>query len=267
MSRPTSRSRSITTSSTSALPRHGEEKRTKWADFSDPTRMEPGADLMLLHPDGSGRAPRQRQGRLRHGPVRLLRRRVGLLREIHRPEAHRLGYSSHPRQKQEDRQADGPDLHAEPGRGTVGEGFSHAGEGQGVACVTASTTSVPAPRPAARSLFTSNRNAYVPPRGYPTITLQLHSMDDDGTNVEQIGFINIACALHPVILKDGRVLFSTLESQGMHNSILWASGAFIRTARTGPPWSAASPRAARPAASTSRRNSPTKPSSWRSTTT
>src|SRR5262249_20280034 len=30
-----------------------------------------------------------------------------------------------------------------------------------------------------------------------------------------------ACALHPVILRDGRVIFSTLESQGMHNSILW----------------------------------------------
>src|SRR5437763_5929472 len=34
-------------------PRFGDEKRTKWAEFSDPTRMEPGADLMLLHPDGS----------------------------------------------------------------------------------------------------------------------------------------------------------------------------------------------------------------------
>src|SRR4051812_3323470 len=34
-------------------PRHGDERRGKWAEFSDPTRMEPGADLMLLHPDGS----------------------------------------------------------------------------------------------------------------------------------------------------------------------------------------------------------------------
>src|SRR5438874_1430932 len=34
-------------------PRHGDDQRTKWAEFSDPTRMEPGADLMLLHPDGS----------------------------------------------------------------------------------------------------------------------------------------------------------------------------------------------------------------------
>src|SRR5262245_54942194 len=33
-------------------PRYGDEKRPGWAEFSDPTRMEPGADLMLLHPDG-----------------------------------------------------------------------------------------------------------------------------------------------------------------------------------------------------------------------
>src|SRR5262245_22745506 len=33
-------------------PRHADKKRTAWADFSDPTRMEPGADLMLLHPNG-----------------------------------------------------------------------------------------------------------------------------------------------------------------------------------------------------------------------
>src|SRR5262249_48843800 len=78
----------------------------------------------------------------------------------------------------------------------------------------------PCPAPGGKVVFTSNRNAYVPPRGYPKITLQLFRMDD-GSNVEQTGYLNIACALHPVILKDGRIIFSTLESQGMHNSILW----------------------------------------------
>ena len=42
-----------------------------------------------------------------------------------------------------------------------------------------------------------------------------------GTNVDQIGYLNIACALHPVILTDGRICYSTLESHGTHNSILW----------------------------------------------
>src|SRR5262245_2526597 len=33
-------------------PRHADEKMGKWAEFSDPIHIEPGADLMLLHPDG-----------------------------------------------------------------------------------------------------------------------------------------------------------------------------------------------------------------------
>src|SRR5262249_27787998 len=79
----------------------------------------------------------------------------------------------------------------------------------------------PCPAPGGKVVFTSNRNAYVQPRGYPKITLQLFTMDDDGKNVDQIGYLNIACALHPVILTDGRLLYSTLESHGAHNGILW----------------------------------------------
>ena len=45
----------------------------------------------------------------------------------------------------------------------------------------------PCPAPGGKVVFTSNRNAYVPPRGYPKITLQLFTMDDDSSNVEQIG--------------------------------------------------------------------------------
>src|SRR4051794_7233968 len=33
-------------------PRHGDDKMGKWAEFSDPIHIEPGADLMLLHPNG-----------------------------------------------------------------------------------------------------------------------------------------------------------------------------------------------------------------------
>src|SRR5262249_4842671 len=32
---------------------------------------------------------------------------------------------------------------------------------------------------------------------------------------------NIGMALHPVVLKDGRVIFSSLESQGLRSNILW----------------------------------------------
>src|SRR5262245_20094305 len=77
------------------------------------------------------------------------------------------------------------------------------------------------PLPGGRVVFTSNRNAYRPSRGYPPVALQLFVMDDDGSNVEQIGYLNLAGALHPVVLTDGRIIFSSLESQGVRNNILW----------------------------------------------
>ncbi len=77
------------------------------------------------------------------------------------------------------------------------------------------------PLPGGRIVFTSNRNAFRPPRAYPRVALQLFVMDDDGSNVEQIGHLNIAGALHPVVLTDGRIIFSTLESQGARSDILW----------------------------------------------
>ena len=73
--------------------------------------------------------------------------------------------------------------------------------------------------------FTSNRDGFRPSKGYPTVALQLFVMDDSdeglGQNVEKIGHLNIAGALHPVALQDGRIMFSTLESQGIRSEILW----------------------------------------------
>jgi hypothetical protein len=53
----------------------------------------------------------------------------------------------------------------------------------------------------------------------------LFVMDDSdeglGRNLEKIGHLNVAGALHPVALADGRIMFSTLESQGIRGEILW----------------------------------------------
>src|SRR5262249_43273955 len=78
----------------------------------------------------------------------------------------------------------------------------------------------PCPLPGGRLAFTSNRNAFLPPK-HPSPTLQLFVMHEDGKNVECIGHLNIGMALHPVVLKDGRVIFSSLESQGLRSGILW----------------------------------------------
>jgi len=78
----------------------------------------------------------------------------------------------------------------------------------------------PCPLPGGRVAFVSNRDGFKAPKG-ASHALQLFVMDDDGNNVEKIGHLNVASALHPVVLKDGRLIFSSLESQGIHNSGMW----------------------------------------------
>ena len=79
----------------------------------------------------------------------------------------------------------------------------------------------PCPLPGGRIAFVSNRDGLKAPQGYPIYALQLFTMDDDGGNVEKIGHLNVAGALHPVILTDGRIIFSSLESQGTRGNIQW----------------------------------------------
>src|SRR5262249_55272195 len=45
--------------------------------------------------------------------------------------------------------------------------------------------------------------------------------DEDGGNVECIGHLNLGMALHPTILQDGRLMFSSLESEGLRSHHLW----------------------------------------------
>ena len=46
-------------------------------------------------------------------------------------------------------------------------------------------------------------------------------MDEDGKNIEKIGHFNIGSALHPTIFKDGRVMFSSYEAQGLRDQRIW----------------------------------------------
>ncbi len=45
--------------------------------------------------------------------------------------------------------------------------------------------------------------------------------DEDPPNLEKIGHLNVSGALHPVVLADGRIMYSSLESQGIRGEILW----------------------------------------------
>lgn len=79
----------------------------------------------------------------------------------------------------------------------------------------------PCPLPGGKIIFTSNRHAFEPPRNFTAPTLQLFVMDADGSNVTPIAPMTIGSALHPTILRDGRVMFSTYESQGIRDWRLW----------------------------------------------
>jgi len=74
----------------------------------------------------------------------------------------------------------------------------------------------PTPLPGGRVAFVSDRDGFKAARAAQS-ALQLFVMDDDGANVEKIGHLNVGQALHPVILKDGRIIFSSLEIEARHN--------------------------------------------------
>lgn len=83
--------------------------------------------------------------------------------------------------------------------------------------------------PGNRIVFTSNRNDFLPPKEMTSgqRVMQLFVMNDDGTNPEPIGHLNLAMALHPQVLLDGRIAFSSWEEQGLRDSRqfpLWVTG-------------------------------------------
>ncbi len=202
--------------------------RRFYTDIASPVFLEPGADLMLLRPDGSEEVlvkggegsvtdpvvsfdgewvyytlihSLKGAGQFEPPPAGAdicklhlkTRKIVRLTHQRFTPNAGAADWSSDCRK-------------AEPGKTHLGYGVLNFGA---------------YPLPGGRLVFTSNRNAFRPPRGYPRITLQLFVMDDDGQNVEQIGHLNLAGALHPVVLTDGTIVFSSLESQGVRSDILW----------------------------------------------
>lgn len=200
--------------------RRKDGKEARWAEFSKPTMMELGADLMLLHPDGSEEVLVDGDdGSVMDPYVSFDGQSVFYSKFINKEHSgadiHRIHVPSRKITRLTD-QTFTPNTGAapwssdfrtrEPGKTSLNYGVFNVG---------------PCPIPGGKVMFTSNRNAHLPPRGYPHYTLQLFLMDDDGRNVEQVGYLNIACALHPVILRDGRVIFSSLESHGSHNSIMW----------------------------------------------
>jgi Hydrazine synthase alpha subunit middle domain len=208
-------------------PRRGDALGTNWTEISNPVYMDAGADLMLLHPDG------KEEVLVRGGPGSVTDPMVSFdgawvyytlfhdLKGASVSQGAAAGadiFKIHVKSRKIVRLT-GQQFTPNTGAGIWSRDFRTPEAGKNHLEYGVFNMG-PCPLPGGRVLFTSNRNAFRPPRRLPH-TLQLFVMDDDGSNVECVGHLNLGMALHPTVLKDGRVMFSSLESQGLRQSILW----------------------------------------------
>jgi hypothetical protein len=219
-------------------PRAGDQVHKRFfTDFSSPVTMEPGADLMLLHPDGTEELlVKGGDGSVTDPFVSfdgqwvyyVLLHNMVKASQWSPPKQGADIYKIHLKTRKVVRltnQKFSPNTGAanwskdyrtpEPGKSHYEYGVYNMG---------------PCPLPGGRVVFTSNRDGFRPAKGYPAICLQMFVMDDRDTdigddetptNLEKIGHLNLAGVLHPVVLRDGRIMYSTLESQGARSDILW----------------------------------------------
>ncbi len=189
----------------------------------------PGADLVLLHPDGKEEVLVEGGDGSVADPMvsfdgewvyyaKFHNLKAGL-RALGRAAGPRRGHLQDSRQDAQDRAVDRPAVHAQPGRGRLVEKFGGSANGKDHIAYGVFNLG-PCPLPGGKLVFVSNRNGFRPPKGGRP-TLQLFVMDEDGGNVEQIGHLNISQALHPVVLVDGRIMFSSFENQGLRSSDSW----------------------------------------------
>jgi hypothetical protein len=208
-------------------PRKGDAVGTNWTEISNPVFMDPGADLILLHPDGTEEVlVRGEKGSVTDPVVSFDGEWVyySFFHDLKGASISHGGpagadiYKIHVKSRKIVRLTTqqftpntgagnwAKDFHTpEPGKNYLSYGVFNMG---------------PCPLPGGKIMFASNRNGFKPPKRLPH-TLQLFVMDDDGANIECIGHLNLGMALHPTMLTDGRVMFSSLESQGLRTSTLW----------------------------------------------
>lgn len=209
------------------VPRKGDEVLSKWPEIAHPVELDAGGDLMLLQPDGSEEVLVAGGKGSVTDPVVSLDGEWVFYSHIHDLTINWAG--KYPRS--------GADIYKinlksreivrlteqkfTPNTGAADWSSDYLKSEEGKTHFDYGVFNMgPYPLPDGRLVFTSNRDGFRPPK-HEGPTLQLFTMDIDGKNVECIGHLNVGMALHPVVLKDGRIIFSTLESQGLRNGILW----------------------------------------------
>jgi len=183
-----------------------ERQAAVWPNAAEPENLRASTDLMLLRPDGT------EEMLVAGGP--------GAIADPYVSFDAAWVYYSYFHDLTGRGGADVYKVHVTSGevvRLTRGERTPNTGVVDGKAKPAAVYNMHPCPLPGGRVAFVSDRDGLKAPR-FAQAAFQLFVMDDDGANVEKIGHLNVAQALHPVVLKDGRIIFSSLESQGRHNA-------------------------------------------------
>ena len=220
------------------VPRRGDAVISKWPEIAHPVELDPGGDLMLLEPDGTEELLVDGGPGSVTDPVVSLDGQWVYYSHIHDMTINWAGkfprrgadiYKIHLATRKIVRLTD---QKFTPNTGAADWSSDFVSQQAGKTYLDYGVFNMgPYPLPNGRIVFTSNRDAFRPPK-HNGPTLQLFTMDDDGKNVECIGHLNVGMALHPVVLKDGRIVFSSLESQGLRSGILWGLWA-IRPDGTG----------------------------------
>lgn len=214
-------------------PRYGDQTNTIWPEVFHPGRIDPGADLMLRHPNGAEEVlftggngavtdpfmsfdaawvyfsyfPDVRQASLNYQRADLPRRGADIFRlNLQTRAVQQLTFGEFTPNTGAGRWDESNPLDPPSTFNSLGYGILNLG---------------PTPLPGGKIAFTSNRNGFEPTKGYTAPVLQLFVMDDDGSNVTPIAPMTIGSALHPTVLRDGRIMFSSYESQGLRDSRVW----------------------------------------------
>ncbi len=213
-------------------PRFGDNTNTTWPEVAHPASIDPGADLMLLHPDGSEELLVAGGSGAVTDPFVSFDAHWVYYAYFH--DVTPGGYNN-----QRGLPYQGSDLFRinldtrqteqltfggyspNTGAGNWDESDPLNGSGGHDSLGYGILNLAPAPLAGGKIAFTSNRNGFMPPRGLTSPTLQLFVMDADGSNVTQIAPMNIGSALHPTPLVDGRITFSSLETQGLRDTRMW----------------------------------------------
>ena len=199
-------------------PRFGDEKATRWAEVFNPLNVDPGSDLVLLHPDGSEEVlVKGGDGAVADPYVSFDGEWVYYVLFHDQTKQAPWGFPRGGSDIYKIHVASKKVVRLTRQQRTPNTGILSDKEARGMPVFNLG----PCPAPDGRVVFTSNRNLFEAPKDYTRGSFQLFAMDADGTNVEMIGYLNIASALHPVILRDGRVLFSSYESQGLRDLRNW----------------------------------------------